>query len=663
MRRGLAFRLAALVLSAAGLIFVFMSAIGYYLARETLLRNAEEHARTVARSVVDRIESRLAPIPRVPLFVARELEDGTLGLADILRRERQVLDDNDEISGMTVAFEPGAGETNAPYATYRSPLGLRSARLGGPNYRYQYADWYQLPRELGRTVWTEPYFDERGSRTLMTTCAVPFIARGESQADGGAVAGVVTADVSLEWLKRLLASVNVLRTGYAYLITGTGTYVTHPAPGVAFNQTIFSRAEEFGDDTLRRIGRRMIQGRSGFEPVTSLHMGKKGFLVYAPLHSTGWAVAVFYPEDELLADVNRQALISGALGGGGFLLLFALIAFLSRSVTRPLSQLTAAAREVAGGNLEAALPALRSRDEVRDLAEAFGHMQVSLKEHIRNLTEATASRERLESELRIARDIQMGILPKDFTPFPGRREIDLFASLAPAREVGGDFYDFFPCGEDQLCFLVGDVSGKGVPAAFYMAVAKTLLKAEAGAAGEREGTRESRGAGTPDPGRVLARVGEDLAKDNESCMFVTIFCAVLDMRTGGLRYASAGHNPPLLMRAGSGPEYLPSQSEPVAGAMTGVTYTTQALTLVPGDAILLYTDGVTEAMDPDRRLFGEEQLRDLAARLAAPPAGSDARRLCEGLAAEVHAFARGAEQSDDITMLVLRYLGTGKNPG
>jgi sigma-B regulation protein RsbU (phosphoserine phosphatase) len=156
-------------------------------------------------------------------------------------------------------------------------------------------------------------------------------------------------------------------------------------------------------------------------------------------------------------------------------------------------------------------------------------------------------------------------------------------------------------------------------------------------------------------------VGEDLAKDNDSCMFVTIFCAVLDMRTGGLRYASAGHNPPLLMRAGSGPEYLPSQSEPVAGAMPGLTYTTQALTLVPGDAILLYTDGVTEARTPDRTTSRSSSRS--AARLAAPPAGSDARRLCEGLAAEVHAFARGAEQSDDITMLVLRYLGTGKNPG
>jgi sigma-B regulation protein RsbU (phosphoserine phosphatase) len=329
---------------------------------------------------------------------------------------------------------------------------------------------------------------------------------------------------------------------------------------------------------------------------------------------------------------------------------------------------------VATGDLDAALPDLQGRDEVCELAEAFGHMQDSLKEHIRELTAATASRERMESELRIARDIQMGILPKLFPPLPDRSEIDLFASLTPAREVGGDFYDFFPVGRDQFCFLVGDVSGKGVPAAFYMAVAKTLLKSVAESAGGRgqrrgEDRAAARAAGAaaqktgeaggeagrsgPDPARILARVNDDLAKDNDSCMFVTIFCAVLDLNTGELRHASAGHNPPLILRAGAAPQYLPAPGDPVAGAMTGVQYESGTLTLGPGDAILLYTDGVTEAMNPAQELYGEERLLEMAALSA----GQDAKGLCEELAAGVHSFADGAEQSDDITLLVLRYRG------
>jgi len=656
MRKGIAFRLSILVLSAAGLIFALMSGVGYYLAREMLLKNAEDNARLQAQALVQTIESRLAPIPRVPQSLAYELADVRLAEAGVLRRQRQALADNDEIFGTAVAYEPETGahsEDEPAVYTFRTPMGPKVSHLGGSRYRYRNMDWYQLPTELKQTIWTEPYFDEGGGDILMTTCSVPFFHGAGAERR---VAGVVTADVSLEWLKRLVASVNVLETGYAYLITRTGTYVTHPAPGVAFNETIFSRAEEFGDTRLRSIGQDMIRGATGFVPLTSLHSGKPGFLVYAPLPTTGWSLAVFYPKDELLADVGRQALAAAALSGGGFLLLALVVAGIARSITRPLRRLAGVAHAVAQGDLDAPLPVLRAKDEVSDLSEAFGHMQHALKEHIRDLTTATASRERMESELRIARDIQMGILPKLFPPFPDRSEIDLYASLEPAREVGGDFYDFFLCGTDCFCFLVGDVSGKGVPAAFYMAVAKTLIKALADSACQQSG-------GAPDPGDILARANEDLAQDNDSCMFVTIFLATLDMRDGQVRYASAGHNPPVLMRKGEAPLLLPSRQDPVAGAMPGMTFETDSLRLAPGDALLLYTDGVTEAMNPEEQFFGDARLLKLAGDLAGPSAGLDAKGVCMGLGAAVHDFANGAEQSDDITMLALRYVGADKNQG
>ncbi|MDQ7836115.1 MAG: SpoIIE family protein phosphatase [Humidesulfovibrio sp.] len=659
--RGIAFRLSALVLTAVGVIFVAMSVATYHLAREALLKNAEQNARTQAQALVQRIEARLAPISRVPLALGYELSDGLLDDAGILRRQRQMLLDNPEIFGTAAAFEPfgrhPGQEYFAPY-TFRAPLGITHTQLGSAAYRYHAMDWYQIPRELKEIVWSEPYYDEGGGNTLMSTCSVPFY---KGQGEERRVAGVVTADVSLDWLKRLVASVNVLDTGYAWLITRNGTYVTHPAQGVAFNESIFSRAEEHNDPELRRIGQDMIRGGSKLVESTSLHTGKPGFLVYAPLPSIGWSLGVFSPRDELLADVNRLALVSAGLGGGGFLIIALLTAAIARGITGPLRRLRGAAREVAGGHLDAALPEVTSRDEVHDLAMAFGNMQRSLKEHIRDLTAATATRERIQSELRIASEIQLGILPKTFPPLPGHTEFDLYASLTPAREVGGDFYDFFPCGHDGFCFLIGDVSGKGVPAAFYMAVSRTLLKAVAesvAGAGRRRGADPNGAAGAqrrslPDPGRILARANNGLAEDNESCMFVTVFCAVLDYTTGEVHYASAGHNPPVLLRAGAAPEYLPTHGDPVAGAMPGVEFTTDSLVLNPGDALVLYTDGVTEAMNPALELYGEERL---TARLAAFEAG-DARTICEDLAKDVHAFADGAEQSDDITMLVLRYNG------
>jgi sigma-B regulation protein RsbU (phosphoserine phosphatase) len=268
-------------------------------------------------------------------------------------------------------------------------------------------------------------------------------------------------------------------------------------------------------------------------------------------------------------------------------------------------------------------------------------------------------KKRMQYELDVGREIQLSMVKHRFPTMP---EADLWATLRPAREVGGDFYDFFPCGHDCFCFLVGDVSGKGVPAAFYMAVARTLIKAVAesvaGAGRQRGADRQGAGATQrriPDPGRILERANSGLAEDNESCMFVTVFCALLDYTTGEVRYASAGHNPPVLLRAGAAPEYLPTHGDPVAGAMPGVEFTTDTLFLNPGDALALYTDGVTEAMNPALELYGEARL---AARLA-QLSGQDTRATCLALAEDVHAFAAGAEQSDDITMLVLRYNGKG----
>lgn len=670
--RGLSFRLAAYVLSATAVVFVLITATTYYMTRKALLADAEQSAWNLLRSTVYRIEAVLAPISRVPQGVAYDLEDSKLSEADMWRRERRVLDDNPEIFGMAIAFEPNGYDARkrhfAPY-TYRTPLGPAKTWLGGAAYRYENMDWYQIPRELRHTIWTEPYFDQGGGNALMATCSVPFFHMDNGRTS---VAGVVTADVSLEWLKRLVASVSVLDSGYAYLLTRTGTYVTHPAQGVPFNESIFTRAEEHGDQDLRKIGQDMVRGGSRLVLTKSLHTGKEGYLCYAPLPSTGWSLGIFAPHDELFANVNQLSLVTGALSAGGFLLLAILIASISRTITGPIRRLAGAARAVAEGDLSAPLPEVRSRDEVRELTESFRHMQGALADYIRDLTVATASRERMESELRIAHDIQMGILPKLFPPFPDCGEFDLHATLTPAREVGGDFYDFFRAGPDWFCFLVGDVSGKGVPAAFYMAVAKTLIKAVAGESAEA------------DPGAILSRASDDLAQDNESCMFVTIFCGMLNMKTGEVRYACAGHNPPLLLSArskpadgkgdgngngnGGGNRWLPVRREPVAGALPGVAYTTDSLWLTPGDTLVLFTDGVTEAMNPAQELYGEDRL--LACAQAAKSAGDQTgqglgstRALTEAIGADVVAFAAGAEQSDDITMLVLTYLGTGESAG
>ncbi len=388
----------------------------------------------------------------------------------------------------------------------------------------------------------------------------------------------------------------------------------------------------------------MINGKTEFVEHDNLFNAIPGFLMYMPLSVGNWSLGFFFPKSEVLKDVNTLSGNMLIIGMCGFLALTAAVILISRKITLPLQLLSAKTMEIASGNLETKLPMVRSKDEVGQLTEAFQHMQQSLIKHIDDLTQTTAQKERIESELRIAREIQMGILPKLFPPFPDRDEFDIFASIEPAREVGGDLYDFFFLDRNHFCFLIGDVSGKGVPAAFFMAVTKTLLKVVA----DRDRF----------PDKILSSVNNDLASDNDSCMFVTLFLAIMDIDTGEIDYACAGHNPPILMTE-NGARYLKVFNEPMAGAMEGISYSSAKVNLAPGETILLYTDGVTEAMNPSNDLFSDQQLMDLLSALYEPGEEiPDPEPMIKAVTQSLSDFVQGAEPSDDITMLAVKY----KNP-
>ncbi|MFH1625109.1 MAG: SpoIIE family protein phosphatase, partial [Pseudomonadota bacterium] len=471
---------------------------------------------------------------------------------------------------------------------------------------------------------------------VMATYSVPFYktVSGKRQ-----LRGVVTADISLSWLEKIVASVKIAETGYAFLVSKNGTFVTHPGENLVMNETVFSVAEARGDSRLREIGREMIKGRSGFVPFTSILTGKKCWMVYAPLASSGWSLGVLFPQDELMADITRLNRTVLFLGLAGFLFLFVVIVLIAGSITRPLRALAGATEDIGTGNLDIELPSVKSRDEVGKLADSFNYMKSSLKKYIEELTETTAAKERIESELKIARDIQMGILPKVFPPFPDRPEFDLYATLESAKEVGGDLYDFFFMDDDHLCFIVGDVSGKGVPAALFMAVSKTLIR-----------TTTTKGL-TADT--ILDSANQALSTDNPSLMFVTLFLGILDTRTGELMYCNGGHNPPYIIRTSGDIEPMESTNGMALGVMEDFSYQSKKITLQKGETIFLYTDGVTEAMNERDELFSEERLEKGLTRLKDKPV----QEVANGIMEKVIAFSEGVPQSDDITIMVLRFYG------
>jgi sigma-B regulation protein RsbU (phosphoserine phosphatase) len=281
----------------------------------------------------------------------------------------------------------------------------------------------------------------------------------------------------------------------------------------------------------------------------------------------------------------------------------------------------------------------------RDPGLATKLIEVIIKRMMEHLKAEAEARARINAELRIAREIQLSMLPRTFPPFPGRNEFEIHAMMEPANEVGGDFYDFFFVDETRLCVLVGDVSEKGIHAALLMALSKALLRSEA-----------MRGHMVSD---VIARVNKLLCPDNPECMFVTVFCLVLDTRTGEVEYCSAGHNPPVHCTAEGVAQFVRCEQASVIGFDPDISYQSRILQLRPGELLLLYTDGVTEAENSRREQFSEERLRSCLCSLR----NGDTRHIIEGIRLDIASHAQGQPQSDDITLLALKYSGARRFAG
>jgi len=631
----IAFKLTFYILLSCSVLFLGIFWYNYLFSKKIITQKIEDDAKHLTYATVNAIDSVLLRIEKIPKGVASFLENDPFDKDEILHMIYGAVRDNPEIYSMTVAFEPYAFDKDllyfAPYCS-RKKEKLELEYQGSASYRYFNLDWYQIPKELEVPVWSEPYFDE----ILMATYSVPFY----TNVDGARkLTGVVSVDVSLRWLQEIISSLRIEKSGYGFLVSKNGVFVTHPQNDLIMDESIFSKADEADDKDLRVIGTNMVRGKTGLVSRTSLFGSKNSWLSYAPLSSSGWSLGIVFPQSELLFDINRLSRMVLVLGILGFIFLFAILFFIAISITRPIKILAATTRDIGKGKLDFDLSAIKSRDEVGMLAESFVYMRDSLKKYIRELTETTAASERMQSELQIAHDIQQGIIPKTFPPFPDRPEADLYAILEPAKEVGGDFYDFFFIDDERLCFVIGDVSGKGVPAAIFMAVTKTMIKAMV--------KKEDK------PEEILSRLNKEVVQNNDSSMFVTIFCGILNIKTAEVSYSNAGHMFPLLVHSGGKVELLEGDTGIAVGASKEAEYKNSRMRLGPQDILLMYTDGITEAFNKNQELFGSARLRETISAASQKPI----KDMVIEISCKVAEFCDGVPQSDDITLLALKYFG------
>jgi len=463
-----------------------------------------------------------------------------------------------------------------------------------------------------QVVWTTPYVDDSGSFSLMTTAGA-----GIYGSDGRLI-GVSTLDWKIEEVISELTAIKPTKNSFVILCAPEKDYIiSSTLESVVTGASIKSLPWNMNADSFK------------FENVSYMRFGR--------YMDNGWLLSIQIPETEIFAEVEKQnKRFSCLIAVASIAMLCLAYYIISKQVNAPIKRLTSDVSHLALGNLDMRIE-IKSKDELGQLAEAFNKMTSDLKKSIEERDRERAEKERIGAELNVAASIQASMLPCIFPPFPDRKEFDLYASMLPAKEVGGDFYDFYFIDNDNLAIVIADVSGKGVPAALFMVITKTLIK---------------NCSVSKSPKDILESVNNKLCENNEADadMFVTAFMGFYNIASGRFVYVNAAHNPPLVKKHGKDYEFLETEPGYVLAWMKNSQYIEKEITLEPGDTLFFFTDGVSEAMDSEGKFFGEQRLATaLNANSSLQP-----KELLLAIKHEIDAFANGTEQSDDITMLALK---------
>ncbi|HVZ94954.1 MAG TPA: SpoIIE family protein phosphatase [Phycisphaerales bacterium] len=627
----------------------------YFRLREAAFQATAERMTEVAGRLASDLDSEFQRVAQVSISAAKTLEAfPEMSERDLYDLAALNVSGNCLIYGSCISFEPGGfrgaraapGELTIPEAegdkpkpnpdlfcpyVYRAPDDsfVRMDVADAYDYLEEEWKWYSVPRTTGRPYWTEPFFDTGAGNVAMVTYVAPFF-------ENGVFRGTVNTDIHLERLEE--HALRGFKTPTQVLILSReGRFIR---PLVLFEQehTPFTLAKTLNDPGIAEIGRAMLRGERGAGRFAHPD-GSADWGFYAPIESTGWSVLGAIDEYEIMAPVYKHLQTRTMLGAGIVVLVLGIVVVMGTWIVRPVQRLAEDVErlrrgELLGGEGEAACghPKRRGHDEIGRLARAFDGMVVELRQHIAALTQETAAREAVETELKVARQIQAALLPR---VFPSRDDLGLHASSTPAKLVGGDFFDFFFTEKETMHLVIADVSGKGIPAAIFMAVTRTLLR-----------DLLMRGAG---PAEALEEANRALIADNESGMFVTVWVGRYTPASGEFVYADAGHPVPLTVRSDGTVARFGEVTGTVLGAVDGMKYEERTQMLGRGETLVFFTDGVSEARTPGGQFFGEDGL----AGILNEHGRLQPRELCERIVRHVDDF-QAQNPADDLTLVILQ---------
>ncbi len=604
MKKSITTRFSTAVLIVSTFILLLIIGINYLFIKNQLTKVANTKAKLEIYKSQDKINKILFKAINSCDDAKDKLQTQGLDKKNISKILTKALRHNSNIYGMAVAMKPGLiyKKLFCPYY-YKKDKQIVYVNLATKKYNYLNQPWYNNVSKSRVAKWSEPYFDKGGGETLMATYSNPIFFEGK-------FAGVVTIDLSLKKLSKVVSSIHILKSGYAFLLSKNHTILVYP------------------DNSL--IMKKYTDNRIEFNQIIKEN---KQWIYYTKIYSTEWVLGIVLPQKELFSSLYKITTISAILALFGILALIIIIFIVSSKITKPLKKVIQKSIDISNGNFSQHIEQPKIKDEIYQLSTAINKMQDEIKKYIENLKTATQKEQKRKSELYIANKIQMNMLPAA-QDCKIENRVSLYATLKPAKEVGGDFYDFFYLGKDKLCFVVADVSGKGVPAALFMAVAISYIRAYS--------SKELSSS------EIINKVNNALCKNNETNMFVTMFFGILDLNTNKLSYVSAGHPKPYLFSSNN-IALLTSKNNPVVGAMENMEFNSFSITLNKGDKLFIYTDGVNEAFSKNGEQFGEDRIKDVL-HLSKD---INPQQLLHDIKTAIDNFCKGEPQSDDITMMLL----------
>ncbi len=623
----LAFRISIYVLIIVALVFVVFTGINYNVSRKIFIDKAKISAQQVQERVYENIKNRLINITSRGVELSQvALENypgGNEGVGELLKTFVGGLD-GVSICVVTVGY--GAEQYLIGYNKILDTVFVTEYD------RYSGKGWFKKPIETGEIFWSEPHHGLLSKDLKMITVSLPIFMNGEAS-------GVVGIRISLDWLDQLVSSIKVFDSGFAFLISKEHTILTYLRKDYIMTRKLEDLILSLSEDELRLFIYDIDSGTSGTLLINEPDvLDEKLFVMYHPMDLLNGTLLVVIPSSEVLGDLKSLTRELFAVSLLALLLIGTFVFMIVRKFLDPLKKLSTSLKLFGEGEFDVYFPKPKILDEVGLLSQSFILMKENLVRNELLLEQSTEERQKIETQIDFAARIQNSILPKETPESLKDSGIDIFGLLKPAKKVGGDLFDYFISEEKKLYFIIGDVTGKGIPASFFMGMTRTYFRVE--------------GKYNKSVKELVNKMNQDLCQSNTESIFVTLFCGILDLETFDLEYCNAGHNLPRLIKKDGSVTKIHEQHGTPLGLMLTQHYESSKLIFEPGDKFIGFTDGVTEASNKDGVLFGKTGMRSLFKR--AEIYKEPAKETCLKIFSSVKEFSGREQQEDDITILVFQ---------